>query len=604
MEENPFIASADNDSERKKKILVIDDEKYARMVLEDFLEDAGFDVLKAENGKEGLEILQKENPDVVLTDIRMPVMDGLAVVEAMKKVAPLTPAIIISGAGVMDNVISALRLGAWDYILKPIRDLEVLRHTIQKSLKRSSQLQLEKTYQNQLKEEVREKTAKLKAEVFAKEIAQRQVEHEAFHDSLTQMGNRLLCMKELEKISLNAQEGQHFGLLLFDIRAFKDINEAYGYSFGDTLLIYLADRLYSSVSDDTKIYRMGGDEFSVLLEGDKGEVLDLAQDICTAVRMPYQIGNEVINALFSFGLTLSSKLKILPEKLINEAAFAHQQAKKNNDAHIIVYDDLLHRKHLRRLSLEKEMPAALAKGEFYMTFQPIFNFQSKNLYGFEALMRWNNEREGAVNPNEFIRIAEENGFISELGEWALKSACRFWTESGLAQKGLTLSVNISGKQFCQQGLVGRFQKIIEDSGMTFENLCLEITESALMTNAEETTRRLGDFRKHKIKIAIDDFGTGYSSLRYLSEFPVDCIKIDMSYVQKMESNPKIYELIKIMAKIADVFGLDLIGEGVETNVQRDLLNRIGCFLHQGFLYSKPISENEVVDFCKKIKFIF
>ncbi len=592
----PFSLPQSSSAE-KYKILVIDDEKHARMVLEDFLDDAGFDVLKAENGKEGLDLIQQENPDVVLTDIRMPVMDGLAVVEAMQDVAPLTPVIIVSGEGVMDNVISALRLGAWDYILKPIRDLEVLRQTIHRSLERSSQLQFEKSYQDHLEEEVREKTARLKAEVFAKEIAQRQVEHEAYHDSLTQMGNRLLCMKELEKIHLQGRTDHYIGFLYFDVRSLKNINDAYGYSFGDTLLIYIADRLYGSIPEKTKIYRMGGDEFAVFLEGEQEEVVYLANSVCDSVKQPYQIGNEAVNVSFAFGLTLSSNPAIIAEKLINEATFAHLQAKRNAAGNVIVYDDSLHKKHLRRLSLEKEMPTALAAGEFSMSFQPIVNIKSQSLYGFEGLLRWNNVREGFVSPEEFIIISEENGFIAELGEWALNHACQFWKKSGLAEKGLTLSVNISSKQFRHQGLVSRFHNIIEGSGISFDKLVLEITESALMTHVEETARKLGDFRKHKIKIAIDDFGTGYSSLKYLSDFPVDSIKIDMSYVQKMENNPKIYELIKIMARIAGVFGMDLIGEGVETRVQRDLLNQIGCYLQQGYLYSKPIPEKDVVGFC-------
>jgi len=345
---------------------------------------------------------------------------------------------------------------------------------------------------------------------------------------------------------------------------------------------------------------MGGDEFSVFLEGEREEVLNLANEICESVKKPYQIGNEAINVNFAFGLTMSSNPAIVPERLINEATFAHLQAKRNHTTNIVVYDDSLHKKHLRRLALEKEMPMALAAGEFSMAFQPIFNIKSKTLYGFEGLLRWNNGREGVVSPDEFILISEESGFISELGEWALNHACRFWQQSGLAKKGLILSVNISSKQFRHQGLVSRFHKIIEEAGISLDQLCLEITESALMTHVEETARKLGDFRKHKIKIAIDDFGTGYSSLKYLSDFPVDCIKIDMSYVQKMESNPKIYELIKIMTKIAGVFGLELIGEGVETKVQRDLLSQIGCHLQQGFLYSKPIPENEVIDFINNL----
>jgi diguanylate cyclase (GGDEF)-like protein len=600
----PHFRGFPNSSPEKYKILIIDDEKSARMVLEDFLDDSGFEVLTAENGREGLVLVQQENPDVVLTDIRMPVMDGLEVIEAMQDNTPFTPVIIVSGEGVMDNVISALRLGAWDYILKPIRDLEVLRQTIQRSLERSSQLQFEKNYQENLEEEVREKTARLKAEVFAKEIAQGQVEHEAYHDSLTQMGNRLLCMKELEKIHLHGRPDHHIGLLYFDIRSLKNINDAYGYSFGDTLLIYIADRLYGSIPQNTKFYRMGGDEFAVFLEGEEEEIIYLANSICDSIKQPYQIGNEAINVNFAFGLTLGSNPAVMAEKLINEATFAHLQAKRTTIDSVVVYDDDLHKKHLRRLCLEKDMPRSLAAGEFSMAFQPIVNIKARMLYGFEGLLRWNNNREGIVSPEEFIAISEENEFILELGEWALDHACRFWQKSGLHEKGLTLSINISSKQFRLQGLVSKFHHIIEEAHIPFEKLCLEITESALMTQVEETARKLGDFRKHKIKIAIDDFGTGYSSLKYLSDFPVDSIKIDMSYVQKMENNPKIYELIKIMAKIASVFGLDLIGEGVETQVQRDLLNRIGCYLQQGYLYSKPIPEDHVLDFCNKFSQLF
>lgn len=238
------------------KILLIDDEESIRLTMGDFLEDAGYGVLAAANGRQGLELLQKENPSVVLTDINMPVLDGLKVIEIMRQTTPLTPALVISGAETADHIINALRLGAWDYIPKPVLDLNFLHDRIRIALARAAQLRLEKSYHEQLQEDVREKTAKLRAEISARKIAQRQLEYEACHDSLTRIGNRSLLLNDLKRLASPPllpdfrETSRRFGLLLFNINALKNFNDTFGYTFGDQLLAHLGKRFASFSPDD------------------------------------------------------------------------------------------------------------------------------------------------------------------------------------------------------------------------------------------------------------------------------------------------------------------------------------------------------------------
>ncbi|MBN1141807.1 MAG: EAL domain-containing protein [Deltaproteobacteria bacterium] len=598
------LSTARNLQSIQPKVLVIDDEEAVRLMMGDFLEDAGYQVLHAGDGREGLAILEAQNPDLVLTDIRMPVMDGLEVVAAMKESAPSTPVIIISGTSLLENVINALRLGAWDYILKPIQNLEILHHTIQKALERSALLRLEKEYQRRLEKEVRDKTARLRTEIEARKGAQRQLEQEAFLDPLTQVGNRLRCVRDLRAFESTSMDG-FLGLLLLDIDSFQEINAAYGCFFGDQLLKSAAARLSDLAGEQGFVYRVGGDEFAVLVQHDNAPFLfNLLQEIGKGMNEPFRLGAEEIRVHCSSGLKLAPAAGIDPERMINETSFAHQQSKREKAGEVVIYDDFLHKTHLRRLSLEKDMRMGLAAGEFSLSYQPIMDPKAEQLHGFEALLRWNNPRHGAVPPNEFIPIAEESGFISELGEWALENACRFWMDGKLPAKGMVLSINISGKQFHHQNLVPRIGKTLENTAMDSRFLRLEITETAIMANPPETIRKLEELRALGIKISLDDFGTGYSSLEYLRQFPIDILKIDMSFVQKMDKDPKTFELVKVMANIASVFGLELVAEGVETPAQKEKLKEIGGFLHQGFLYSRPLPEAAVIDFCSGFKRVF
>lgn len=594
------MSYATENSSSLGKILVIDDEEPVRMVMGDFLEDCGYEVLHAENGREGLEVLQNEGPDAVLTDIRMPVMDGLEVVAAMKDMTPATPVIIISGTGLLENVVSALRLGAWDYILKPIQNLEILRHTIQKSLERAALLKFEKEYQRRLEEEVREKTATLRNEVEVRKQIQKQLEFEAFHDPLTHIGNRQLCMKDLHSFQNLGEEG-YLGLLLIDVNSFKEINDSYGFALGDQLLMAAADRITHILAGKGEVYRVGGDEFAVLKRDEtNGALSECFHTIHMAMNAPYRLGEEDLMVTFAAGLKISPLSAVDPEKMFNAVFFAHRQAKKETSGgdRIVVYDDKVHQTYRRRLSLEKGMRPGLAAGEFFLCYQPIMDLKLGKLNGFEALMRWENPHYGFISPGEFIPIAEEAGFISELSEFALESACQFWVDQRLAEQGITLSINISGKQFLHQGLVPWITRILAKTAMDPHMLRLEITESALMINVGETIRKLERMRAMGIRISLDDFGTGYSSLEYLRQFPIDVLKIDMSFIQKMDKDPKTYELVRVMANMAAVFGLELVAEGVESLVQKDMLEKIGSYLHQGFLYSHPLAKDELVRFCQ------
>jgi diguanylate cyclase (GGDEF)-like protein len=596
MEQTSSLVSAKDYLPVGGRILVIDDEEPVRMVMGDFLEDSGYEVLYAEDGQEGLEIFRTEHPDAVLTDIRMPVMDGLDVVAAMKEMAPATPVIIISGTGLLENVISALRLGAWDYILKPIQNLEFLHHTIQKALERAALLRFEKDHQKRLEEEVREKTAKLTAEIEARKKVQARLEFEAFHDPLTHIGNRQLCLKDLHEFRDPGGPG-HLGLLLLDINNFKEINDSYGVSAGDRLLAAVAGRLGGMLTAGEEVYRLGGDEFAIMKKGKAvAALVDQLREISTAMNSFYRLGKEDVWVTFAAGLKLCPLVEIDPERMLNEVSFAHQQAKKGKGDPLVVYDASLHQSRLRRLSLEKGMPVGLSSGEFSLSYQPIMDLRKGCPYGFEALLRWDHPRQGAISPMEFIPIAEESGFISDLGEWALEKACSFWVDNGLAGQGATLSVNVSGKQFHHQGLVPRVRKILDSTAMNPEFLRLEITESALMVNVEETIRKLQEMKDLGIRISLDDFGTGYSSLEYLRHFPIDILKIDMSFIQKMDKDPKTFELVRVMANMASVFGLEMVAEGVESSAQKQMLEEIGGYLQQGFFYSRPLPQEKVPGF--------
>ncbi|MBN1140680.1 MAG: EAL domain-containing protein [Deltaproteobacteria bacterium] len=429
--------------------------------------------------------------------------------------------------------------------------------------------------------------------------ANRQMEFKAYHDPLTSLGNRRGCLKDLHEWLGNPGRGP-LALLFFDIDHFKDINHIYGFSMGDALLIQVAERLKSIQETTGKAYRVGGDHFAAIGPAASfQEALELGNRIRDALNNRFQLEREQIEVSFSFGLAWQTPQEENADQLLNRATAAHHVAKRSEADHIIPYDQPLREQQLRRIAINRNLRGALFRGEFTLVYQPIMDARDNGLYGFEALLRWNSRAHGPINPAEFIPIAEESGQIVALGEFVLERACRFWTASGLAERELELSVNVCGKQFAQEGFLKQLKTILYRTQMPPHLLKLEITETALMKNARDTAVKLEQLKILGVAISIDDFGTGYSSLDYLGRFAADTLKIDMSFIQKMETDEKSLELVKAMTHLADTFNMDVVAEGVETEGQKTLLDTLGCRFHQGFYFSSPVPEPELMEYIRR-----
>ncbi len=429
--------------------------------------------------------------------------------------------------------------------------------------------------------------------------AHTRLEYEVNHDSLTQLGNRRQCIKRIYDMLVRNHLGG-MALLYFDICRFSNINHAYGHRWGDELLTFVAERLTRMTDYEATAHRVGGDQFALLFRSRRPrEAMAFARRVHDAVCRPYRLDREEVDVEFAFGLAFCSEPEECVDKILSQAAIAHMRAKKAKDSSIVMYDARIHQNFLRELFLGKAIPQGMLSNEFFLEFQPVIDIGQGKFYGMEALLRWESGQHGAISPAEFIPIVEENDQISFLGEYALEQACRFWQSAGFTEEGLILSANVSGKQFAQQGFFKRLQNILERTGMPPCFLKLEVTETALMENARETVAKLEALRSLGVQISIDDFGTGYSSLDYLRRFSADTMKIDMSFIQKMESDGKSYELVRAMIDLAKTFDMTVIAEGVETAGQSRLLKDLGCTVHQGYFYSRPLPQADAPDFIRQ-----
>ncbi len=441
-------------------------------------------------------------------------------------------------------------------------------------------------------------TAEKKALEDLKE-SKEQLKFEVYHDPLTGLGNRRLCMKTIREY----QTGHHQDILcviFFDIDQFKDINHAYGYHTGDKILSQIGKRFINVFGSKDKVFRISGDHFVALDTGlSREQSFSLAAKIKEALSLPFVINGEKIAMRVSLGLTFCEGEEEEPEMIVSRAALAHNDARSNEKGGNVVYDDTLHNRYLRRKTIDKLIPTGLANNEFRLEYQPVMNIQKDRLYGFEALLRWDSRQLGVIGPSEFIPIAEDSGQIAAIGEWVLMQGLRFWKEAGLAKRGLVMSTNVSGKQFARQGFFSHLESVVQRTEVPPRLIKLEITETALMHNAKETIFKLEALRKLGVQISIDDFGTGYSSLEYLRQFPVDTLKIDMSFVQQLEKGNKTCEVVRAMINLAGTFDMDVVGEGVETENQKLLLQELGCHYHQGYLYSRPIRQENLIEYLGK-----
>ncbi len=424
-----------------------------------------------------------------------------------------------------------------------------------------------------------------------------------FYDSLTELPNRTLFTKRLKELKQRHKtRSQGFiAILCLDLDRFKLINDGLGYQAGDRILIATAKRLQEHSNSKAILARVGADEFAIAFKTSKdtAEAIDLANQLEQALTVPFQLSEQDIFTSASIGIAFNPLSEdFQPEELLQASHTAMYLAKASGKSRHEVFTTKMHEQALKRLQLEGDLNQAIINQEFELYYQPIICLKTGAIQGFEALVRWQSPKRGFVSPGAFIPIAEETGLIVPMGEWILATACRQmqeWREQFSLAESVTMSVNLSSKQFAQTNLIEQIQETLSTTGLDAANLKLEITESMVMDNVENTIVLLNQLKELKIKISMDDFGTGFSSFSYLHRFPTDTLKVDRSFVSNMSQGIKNREIVKTIIILAHSLGMDVIAEGIETEAEQKILQDFNCEYGQGYLFAKPLSKNDATE---------
>jgi len=433
--------------------------------------------------------------------------------------------------------------------------------------------------------------------------AEEEIQRLAFYDTLTELPNRRLLMDRLIQSLIASERSGSYGALLFmDMDNFKILNDTQGHDVGDMLLIEVANRLKSSVRESDTVARLGGDEFVVILQGlGSSELLaanqaeDIAEKIVAALGEPYLLGTHEHHSSVSIGVGLFHGRATTVDELLKRADTAMYQAKSAGRNAVRFFETDMQKSVESRAMLERELRQALAREELQLYYQMQVN-RKQQVIGAEVLLRWINPERGFVSPAQFIPLAEESGLILPIGLWVLETACRQlrqWQDSP-ATRHLQLAVNVSARQFRQPNFVEQVGEILKRLGIDPTRLKLELTESIVLTDVEETVQKMLALKQLGVQFSMDDFGTGYSSLSYLKRLPLDQIKIDQSFVRDIVSDKSDAIIVKTIIDMSINFNLEVIAEGVETEEQLEILRQNGCQAFQGYLFGKavPLTEFE------------
>jgi diguanylate cyclase (GGDEF)-like protein/PAS domain S-box-containing protein len=426
-----------------------------------------------------------------------------------------------------------------------------------------------------------------------------QMIYDALHDTLTSIPNRTLLLDRIRQSLVRRKRypKTSFAIIFIDLDRFRLVNESLGHIHGDELLQLISARLKETIPIGDTVARLGGDEFSVLLQDIESvrDVEAIAKDIQNSFSKPFFLGDKEVFASASMGIAHSDNNYKTPEEILRDSELAMYRAKRGGKSQSIVFQPQFRQSSLSPIDLDTDLRRALDRDEMELHYQPIISMRDRTISGFEALLRWSHRSRGVISPNEFIPLAEETGLIYDLGQWVLGKACKqiaAWNKSKEKEDQLEISINLSSRQFSDPNLVEGIVENIEKSGFDAEFLKIEITESALMQNAQRSVSMLNQLKDLNIKVCVDDFGTGYSSLSYLHTFPIDTLKIDRSFVHDMSRNFRNMEIIRTIIMLAHNLKLDVIAEGVETGEQDAQLSALGCQFAQGFYFSRPINSSD------------
>ena len=453
-----------------------------------------------------------------------------------------------------------------------------------------------------------EKLVIVNRDITERKRAEEMLAHNALHDTLTNLPNRSLFLDRVRHALALSQRHQSykFAVLFIDLDEFKVFNDSLGHAAGDSLLIQIARRLTVSIravdavsrpapmqsantfASEESLARLGGDEFTILLEEirDCGDAIRVSERIQQRLAVPFVVeGHEVVMTA-SIGIAFCGASYTNPEDLVRDAEIAMYRAKREGKARCQVSDSAMHTLAVKRFGLETALRRALELGEFRVHYQPIVSLESGKIVGFEALSRWERP-EGLLLPAHFIQIAEETGIILPMNRLLLREAClqlRAWHSQFPCDPPLTMSVNITPKEFAQPDLTAQIGTILGEVGISSNSINVEITENIAMADPQRSSLVLSELKALGVHLSIDDFGTGYSSLSRLQGFPVDTLKIDRSFISKMETDS---EIVRIIIMLAHNLGLKVVAEGAETAEQVRLLKQLKCELAQGYFFARP-----------------
>lgn len=668
-------------------VLFVEDDADVREQLSQFLKRRVGTLYVAENGQEGLELWRRHKPEVVVTDIMMPVMDGLKMAELIRQENHSVPIIVTSAFNDAKFLLKAIDLGIDKYVIKPV-NTALLLQAIQKGAwmaRAEMEMQLAGTVFEASSDAIMitdarnliiavnaafceitgyreeeaigqtptilssgkhdadfyrdmwqrlEETGRWSGEIWNRrkngEIyvewltlnavknhrgetshyvaifaditehkqAEEHVRHLAHYDALTDLPNRTLFSDRLGQALIKAQRNHGKAAVMFlDLDRFKVINDTLGHSIGDLLLQAVAARLTGCVREGDTVSRLGGDEFVILLPEirDAEDTYVVAQKLLAAAALPFELRGHELHISASIGISFYPDDGASAEVLMRNADAAMYRAKEMGRNNYQFYHADMNARSFERLAMETSMRRALEQEQFELYYQPRYEMPGGGIVGVEALIRWHHPDLGLVLPVQFIPLAEETGLILPIGEWVLRTAAtqgKAWQQAGLPP--LFMAVNISARQFRQIDFAGKVGQILQDTGFDPRWLELELTETTLMSHAEENVVTLSKLKAMGIRIAIDDFGTGYSSLGYLKRLPVDILKIDCSFVGDMTVSLDDAAIVEAIIAMARSLGLHVVAEGVETVEQSKFLQARKCDEMQGCYFSKPLPVDQLL----------
>ncbi|HLL20606.1 MAG TPA: EAL domain-containing protein, partial [Kofleriaceae bacterium] len=574
-------------------VLLVDDRPENLCALEASLEPLGQRLVTAMSGRDALRAVLDEQFAVILMDIRMPDLDGFETMALLKQRERSrdVPIIFLSAFPEQHNSLKSYSSGAVDYLPKPF-DPDTLRSKVSVFVRlRQNELALRQAH-DELERRVADRTAQLAAanralerEIWERKQTEQRLFDLAHKDSLTGLANRALLMEHLNHRVALARRHQtsDLAVMMLDVDRFKIVNDSLGHLAGDQLLLEVARRLQRCLREADTAARLGGDEFAIVLEGvrDLAEAGRAAERVQLALSAPYMIDGKEVYTSASIGLVLMHPRYRRGEELLRDADAAMYRAKEAGRARYQIFDVEMHAAASSRLVLEADLRRVIERDELVIHYQPIVELAQNRVVGFEALLRWNHPQRGLLGPDTFIPLAEDTGMIRPIGTWVLETACRqlaAWRET---LGTLAMSVNISSHQLVS-GLAGDVERILVETNLAPGQLMIEITESALVTRRHDLDR----LRALDVAIGLDDFGTGYSCLAYLHEFPVTALKIDRSFVQRIEERS---EVVRAIVSLAHALEIQVTAEGVETAAQANCVRDLTCEHGQGYYFARPLT---------------